>query len=51
MGSLNYTSKPDGVLEKKVDGNLGQIKLGWRPETNLNDGIQTTIDWYIEKYG
>ena len=45
------TSKPDGVLEKKVDGNLGQIKLGWRPETNLNDGIQTTIDWYIEKYG
>ena len=45
------TSKPDGVLEKKVDGNLGLIKLGWRPETNLNDGIQTTIDWYIEKYG
>ena len=45
------TSRPDGVLEKKVDGNLGLIKLGWRPETNLNDGIQTTIDWYIEKYG
>ena len=45
------TSRPDGVLEKKVDGNLGQIKLGWKPETNLNDGIQTTIDWYIEKYG
>ena len=45
------TSRPDGVLEKKVDGSLGQIKLGWKPETNLNDGIQTTIDWYIEKYG
>ncbi len=45
------TSKPDGVNEKKVDGNLGQVKLGWKPETNLNDGIQQTIDWYIKHYG
>ena len=45
------TSKPDGVLEKKVDGSYGQKKLGWIPETNLNEGIQTTIDWYINEYG
>ena len=44
------TSKPDGVLEKKVDGTLGAGKLNWRPETNLIDGIQTTVDWYINKY-
>lgn len=43
-------SKPDGVPEKKVDGNLGEAKLGWKPETNLNDGIQTTVDWYINNY-
>ena len=45
------TSRPDGVHEKKVDGNLGQIKLDWKPETNLNDGIQQTVDWYIKHYG
>tara|TARA_B100001564_G_scaffold113678_1_gene94443 strand:+ start:2633 stop:3553 length:921 start_codon:yes stop_codon:yes gene_type:complete len=44
------SSKPDGVLEKKVDGTLGAGKLNWRPETNLIDGIQTTVDWYINKY-
>ena len=42
-------SKPDGVPEK-VDGNLGEAKLGWKPETNLNDGIQTTVDWYVNNY-
>jgi len=44
------TSKPDGVLEKKVDGTLGAGKLNWKPETNLVDGIQSTVDWYINKY-
>ena len=44
------TSKPDGVLEKKVDGTLGVEKLNWKPETNLVDGIQTTVNWYIDKY-
>ena len=44
------TSKPDGVLEKKVDGTLGAEKLNWKPKTNLVDGIQTTVDWYINKY-
>ena len=38
------------VLEKKVDGTLGVEKLNWRPETNLVDGIQTTVNWYINKY-
>ena len=44
------TSKPDGVPEKKVDGTLGVEKLNWKPETNLVDGIQTTVDWYINKH-
>ena len=44
------TSKPDGVLEKKVDGTRGEEKLNWKPETSLIDGIQTTVNWYIHKY-
>ena len=41
------TSKPDGVLEKKVDGTLGQKKLNWKPEVDLTLGISKTVDWYI----
>jgi GDP-L-fucose synthase len=41
------TSKPDGVLEKKVDGTLGQKKLNWKPEVDLTLGIRKTVDWYI----
>ena len=41
------TSKPDGVLEKKDDGTLGQKKLNWKPEVDLTLGISKTVDWYI----
>ena len=41
-------SKPDGVLEKKVDGTKGKNYLNWMPETDLTNGIQNTIDWYIK---
>ena len=44
------TSKPDGVLEKKVDGTRGEEKLNWKPETSLIDGIQTTVNWYNDRY-
>jgi len=43
-------SKPDGVLEKKVDGSLGQKKLNWSPQVNLEQGIEKTISWYQEIY-
>ena len=41
-------SKPDGVLEKKVDGTKGKSYLNWMPKTDLPNGIQNTIDWYIK---
>ena len=41
------TAMPDGVLEKKVDGTLGQEKLNWKPEVDLTLGIRKTVDWYI----
>tara|TARA_B100001029_G_scaffold39339_1_gene30484 strand:- start:15358 stop:16293 length:936 start_codon:yes stop_codon:yes gene_type:complete len=41
-------SKPDGVLEKKVDPNLGKKILNWSPEVSIDDGIKLTIEWFIE---
>ena len=41
-------SKPDGVLEKKVDPNLGKKVLNWSPEVSIDDGIKLTIEWFKE---
>ena len=39
-------TKPDGTISKLIDStNINQ--LGWKPTTNLKDGIKTTYDWYI----
>ena len=38
------------VLEKKVDGSLGQKKLNWSPQVHLEQGIEKTISWYQEIY-
>ena len=43
--------KPDGVLEKKVDGTKGSLLLEWEPEFELEYGIEKTINWYKEKHG
>ncbi|MAU54859.1 MAG: GDP-L-fucose synthetase [Flavobacteriaceae bacterium] len=39
-------SRPDGVLKKTVDGNLGKEILNWSPEVKLNEGIADTVKWY-----
>tara|TARA_B100000029_G_C17609432_1_gene968897 strand:+ start:9851 stop:10786 length:936 start_codon:yes stop_codon:yes gene_type:complete len=50
-GELTYnTDKPDGVMEKTVNGNKGEKLLGWKPPTSLDIGIKLTVDWYLE-YG
>jgi GDP-L-fucose synthase len=43
--------KPDGVLEKKVDGTKGFKLLEWEPEFELEYGIEKTIKWYKETHG
>ena len=43
--------KPDGVLEKKVDGTKGSKLLKWEPEFELEYGIEKTINWYKDTYG
>ena len=42
------TSKPDGVKTKTVDGSLGEELLKWAPEVDIETGIKTTVDWYME---
>ena len=42
------TSKPDGVKTKTVDGSLGEELLKWAPEVDIETGIKTTVEWYME---
>ena len=45
-GNINYdTSKPDGNPARLLD--TGRITgLGWKPKTQLKDGLEITYEWY-----
>ncbi|MHB0896059.1 MAG: NAD-dependent epimerase/dehydratase family protein [Spirochaetales bacterium] len=43
-------SKPDGAPYKTVDGTIGAKLLGWRPSTNFEDSVRTTVEWYIANH-
>ncbi len=45
------TERPDGVLEKKVDGKQGAELLNWKPDFELRNGIEKTVEWYLNKNG
>lgn len=46
-GEIEFdTSKPDGTITKLMD-NSKITKLGWKPNTNLQNGLKTTYNWYI----
>lgn len=48
-GRLNWDStRPDGQPKRLVDGTRARQMLGWAPETALHDGLEQTIDWYLE---
>ena len=50
-GEFNFdTTKPEGVLEKKVDGSIGMKIINWEANYSLKDGVKETIDWYVENY-
>ncbi len=42
-------SKPDGTPRKIMD-NSRLKKLGWRPSTNLNQGLLKMFDWYCQSF-
>ena len=51
-GNFNLdTTKPEGVLEKKVDGSIGKDLINWSPKFSLDEGVKKTIKWYGENYG
>ena len=40
------TTKPDGTLRKLLDSSRF-LQLGWRPVTDIKNGIKTTYEWYV----
>jgi len=42
------TTKPDGVLEKKVNPELGKKILNWAPEVSIEEGIKLTVEWFFK---
>lgn len=48
-GRLNWdATRPDGQPKRLVDGTRARQMLGWAPETALQDGLEQTIEWYLE---
>jgi GDP-L-fucose synthase len=47
-GSINWnTAKEDGTPQKVLD--IQKItNLGWKPTINLDQGIELTVEWYLE---
>jgi len=47
-GLIFDRSKPDGTPRKLLD--ISKIQqIGWSPKILLEEGLKTTIDWYLEK--
>ncbi len=40
-------TKPDGIPRKLLDSSIIS-NLGWRPVTNLSDGLKITYDWFTK---
>ena len=40
-------SKPNGTMRKLLDSSKMK-NLGWSPELTLQEGIQSTYDWFLK---
>lgn len=46
---INYmTDKPVGVRHRAADTTRAAKLLGWEPQYTLTDGLENTIEWYVE---
>jgi GDP-L-fucose synthase len=43
------TSKPNGQPRRKLDTSRAEERFGFKATTDFDTGLQTTIDWYIQK--
>lgn len=41
------TTKPDGHSGRVFDVSRAKKELGWEAETNLRDGMKSTVEWYL----
>jgi GDP-L-fucose synthase len=41
------SSKPDGTMRKVLDSSK-IAKLGWKPSISLDQGIASTVEWYLQ---
>jgi len=42
------TDRKGHDLRYAIDASKLESELGWRPETELSDGLRKTVDWYLE---
>jgi len=42
-------TKPDGAPYKTVDGSRGELHFGWKPSRGFRQGVEETINWYIQQ--
>lgn len=48
-GAVEYdSSRPDGQPRRKLNTNEAKRALGWTATTSLIDGLQKTVDWYVQ---
>jgi nucleoside-diphosphate-sugar epimerase len=46
---INYmTDKPQGVRHRAADTTRAEELLGWEPEYTVEEGIQNTLEWYLD---
>ena len=44
----HMTDKPVGVRHRAADTTRAEELLGWAPQYTLQEGIDNTLDWYVE---
>ncbi|KAI8721669.1 UDP-glucuronate decarboxylase [Fusarium sp. LHS14.1] len=44
-------AREDDPINRKPDTTLAETVLGWKPKVSLQEGISSTVDWFIEREG
>ena len=44
------TSKPTGALSRSLDNTRAKELLGWEPKFSLKQGLEKTIEWYVNNH-
>ena len=44
------SDRPGHDFRYGIDATKLRNELGWEPKTKLDEGLEKTIDWYIDKH-